>query len=355
MHKNKFHLVIIALSSLVLITSCKDDVDPATFSLDGEIAITNKREGKIELDVLRDDIQKLELFMNDSLLKSWNSPKIGKVSYMLQTAPYGVGEQELALKVVTTNGETYSELRLLRVLSDIIPEIWSYEIIADYPHSISNFTQGLEFNDGQLYESTGQKGESKVAKIDLMTGKDIANYGLDATHFGEGITVLGDKVYQITWQTGRCFTYDKNTLQPLNKDFSYSGEGWGLCNDGKNLIMSDGSEVITFRDPENFSTIRTIKVYKEDGPVTNLNELEYIDGLIYANVWMSNSIVVIDPKTGCVVAAIDGSKLVTAGRGQIGEAFNGIAYNPADGLIYLTGKRWNKLFKVRILKSGLNS
>jgi glutamine cyclotransferase len=241
--------------------------------------------------------------------------------------------------------------RMVRVLSDIKPEIWIADINATLPHDPTSFTQGLEFNSGILYEGTGQKGLSNVMQVDLKTGAIKKKMGLDANYFGEGITILGNKIYQLTWQEQKCFVYDKNTLQ-LEKDLPYVGEGWGLCNNGESLIMSDGTERIVFRDPENFQTQKTIEVYDDKGPISKLNELEYIDGLIYANVWMTNSIVVIQPENGKVIAVIDGTELVKQGRGT-GDVLNGIALNPENGKIYMTGKNWPKMFEVKINKPNV--
>ena len=165
---------------------------------------------------------------------------------------------------------------------------------------------------------------------------------------GEGITILGDKLYQLTWQEQKCFVYNKSTLQ-IEKDMPYIGEGWGLCNDGTSLIMSNGSERITFRNPETFEIERTIEVYTNQGAVTNLNELEYIDGLIYANVWMTNKVAIIDPLNGKVLAELDATTLVNAGKGN-GDVLNGIAQDPKSKKLYMTGKNWMKLFEVKIKK-----
>jgi glutamine cyclotransferase len=173
---------------------------------------------------------------------------------------------------------------------------------------------------------------------------------LDATYFGEGITIFGNAIYQLTWQEQKCFIYNKESLQ-LEREVSYVGEGWGLCNDGKLLIMSNGTERLTFRNPKTFAVERTIEVYTHQGPVTNLNELEYADGLIYANVWMTNKVAVIDPMSGKVLAEIDATDLVLEGK-QSGDVLNGIAYNPTTKKWYMTGKNWPKLFEVMFKKTA---
>ena len=202
--------------------------------------------------------------------------------------------------------------------------------------------------EGNLYEGIGQYGSSKLSQVDLKTGKvnEKLSITLAGDYFGEGITVFNDKIYQLTWEEQTCFVYNKSTFE-LDKTIPYIGEGWGLCNDGKYLIMSNGSERITFRNPETFAIEKIIEVYDNKGPIQQLNELEYIDGKIYANVYTSNQIVVIDPITGRVEAIIDCSILEKEGRGY-GDVLNGIAYN--DEKIYMTGKNWNKLFEVNLEK-----
>ena len=173
----------------------------------------------------------------------------------------------------------------------------------------------------------------------------IRRKGQPAPVFGEGITIVGDELFQITWQNNMCYVYDKNNFEPL-KQFTYAGEGWGITYDGTFLIMSDGSERLTFRDPKTFKEIRVIQAYTHEGAITKLNELEFINGLIYANIWTSNLIAVIDPATGKVLATIDATPAVQKGKGN-GEVLNGIAYNPKTKKTYITGKYWSSLFEVQ--------
>jgi glutamine cyclotransferase len=350
--------IILGITLLTLFVSCTDtgeaeSTTPALFAFRDNLATSFNTEVVVEIEIFSKDIQLIQVLISDSLIQEWKNPKTN-LSLKINTSNLGIGAKQFDLKINYENGKSYTDSRLLKVLSDVEPENWSLSIINSYPHNVANFTQGFEFNDGILYESTGQQGESKVAKIDLKTGNDILKMGLDATHFGEGITIFGDLVYQITWQTGRCFTYDKKTLEPKLKEFNYNGEGWGLCNDGKSIIMSDGSERITFRDPKTFSVQRVIEVYTNKEPLINLNELEYIDGFIYANIWMSPKVIVIDPNSGKVVAVIDGTELVKKGRGQFGDTMNGIAYNLANGKLYMTGKKWEKTFEVLVYKGLAN-
>lgn len=352
----QFIPLIFSFILLISLSGCDDSEEggsaPALFTFKDNLAVQFQTQVPVSIDIYNNAISSIELLINDSLMKKWDAPK-KKLDFKINTSELGIGAKRLDLLITYENGKTYTDNRIIRVLSDVVPENWTLSILNSFPHNKSNFTQGLEFNNGQLYESTGQQGASKVAKIELSTGNDILQIGLDASHFGEGITILGDTLYQITWTTGRCFLYDKNTLQPFQKDFNFPGQGWGLCNDGKSIIMSDGSERITFRNPKTFAIERTIEVYTNSDAVTNLNELEYIDGFIYANIWMTNKIIVIDPAFGKVIAVMDGAELVKKGRGAYGEAFNGIAYNRQSNSLFLTGKRWEKLFEVAVNKPNV--
>jgi len=324
-----------------------EDQAPASFAFEENLATKWNQLVPISIDVNLNEIKQLQLIYNDSVFNTWNAPK-GKLTFQLDAGFFGLGTRSIVLLSTLNDGTTYTDNRMIRVLSDVKPEIWIAEIVTTLPHLSSSFTQGLEFNDGILYEGTGQLGQSMVAQVNLNSGEIIKKMGLDGTYFGEGITILRDKLYQLTWQNQKCFVYNKSTLS-IEKDLTYTGEGWGLCNDGTSLIMSDGTERIVFRNPETFQIERTIEVYDDFGPISKLNELEYIDGLIYANIWMTNSAVVIQPENGKVIAVIDGSILIKEGQNG-GDVMNGIAYNFKTGKTYMTGKNWSKLFEVRFKK-----
>jgi len=349
-------LLVAALAAFILIpifrgsgTGDSESGFPATFNFEENLETTYGQIVPVAFTIHSEDIQLLELIYNDSVFKTWNAPK-GQLKFDLPADYFGVGAKVLVLRAKMKDGSVEEDSRVVRVVSDISPKILKATVVTSYPHNQSSYTQGLEFNEGELYEGTGnpQNGESAsmVGKVALTTGAIGLKNGLDATYFGEGITILGDNVYQLTWKNGKCFVYNKKDMT-LSKDFTYTGEGWGLCNDGKQLIMSDGSERITFRDPLSFNTLRTIEVYDNIGPRINLNELEYIDGKIYANIWQSEIIVVIDPLTGKVLEEIDASALAPVGR-MGGEVLNGIAYNPATKKLYMTGKYWGKVMEVTL-------
>jgi len=350
-------LIVALITAMVVIPMMRNNTGksvfeeaPATFLFKDNLATKWNDVIPISFEVMNDDVTKIELLFNDSIFQTWSNPK-GKITYEFNAGFYGLGTKSLSLNTTLKNGETYSDDRLVRIVSDIKPEIWELKISNTFPHNNTNFTQGLEWNNGNLYESTGdpgQQGRTLLGIIDLATGNYTKKIGLDASYFGEGITILGDKIYQITYTQGKCFVYDKNTFTLL-RDLVYRGEGWGLCNDGEALYMSDGTERITKRSPENFSIIETVEVSDDNGPIPNLNELEYVDGLIYANVWQTNTVVVIQPETGKVLATISAVELAALGQGG-GDVMNGIAYSPGNKKFYMTGKYWSKMFEVAFSK-----
>jgi len=274
-----------------------------------------------------------------------------KLSVQLDSKKYQIGAYEIEMQGTDQEGQFFTEIRNVRILSDVTPEKWKLEIVRRFPHNESSFTQGLAFSGEQMYEGTGdpnQNGSSLVAKVNINTGEIGPKIGLDATRFGEGITILGDQIFQLTWLNHKCLVYNKETLELL-KEFDYTTEGWGICTDGKLLYMSDGSERIYVRNPKNFDIIKTIEVYTNEFAIPRLNELEFVNGLIYANIWTSNEIAVIDPLTGKVLALIDATNLVNEGKGN-GEVLNGIAYQAKSNKLYMTGKFWPTLFEVKVLK-----
>ncbi len=226
--------------------------------------------------------------------------------------------------------------------------VLTHAVVAAYPHDTASYTQGLEFYDGQLYEGTGNKGFSKLMQVDLKTGKAVKQVALNQKYFGEGITILNDTLYQLTWQEKVVFVYDAKTFQKI-KEFSLNTQGWGLTNDGKNLILTDGGSNLYFYEPSTFRLLRTQGVTEGGSPAFNLNELEYINGYIYANKYQFNYILKIDPASGQAVAKIDLSDLVnrTASADPHADYLNGIAYDSAAKKIYVTGKWWPELYEIQ--------
>jgi glutaminyl-peptide cyclotransferase len=225
----------------------------------------------------------------------------------------------------------------------------SYEVIHVYPHDSRAFTQGLIYVDGHLYESTGLNGRSSIRMDDLSTGRVLQHYDMAAEYFGEGLTDWGSTLIQLTWQSHKGFVYDRFSFALL-RTFQYQGEGWGLTHDDKRLIMSDGTSYLRFLDPKSFRETRRIQVTDEKGhPVANLNELEYVRGEIYANIWQADKIVRISPRSGRVLGWIDLSRLIGKGELEGADAvLNGIAYDSAGARLFVTGKLWPKLFEIRV-------
>lgn len=229
--------------------------------------------------------------------------------------------------------------------------VTGYEIVATYPHDKEAFTEGLQYYNGVLYESTGLNGHSHLRKVDLTTGKVLQNIDLDNKYFGEGITIFDSKIYQLTYQTQVGFVYDLKTFKEL-RQWNYQGEGWSLTNDGTNLIMSNGTSKIQYLDPNTLSTTKVIEVTDEGMPVLNINELEYINGEIWSNVWTTDRVARIDPVTGKVKSWIDLSGLMTSAERQPpADVLNGIAYDKEHDRIFVTGKNWPKLFQIKIKQS----
>lgn len=222
------------------------------------------------------------------------------------------------------------------------------EVVAAYPHDAGSYTQGLLFYDGALFESTGIYGESKVRRIALATGEAEQEVALPNSYFGEGLAAVDGRLIQLTWREGLAFVYDAAKLT-RTAELRYEGEGWGLCYDGEHLVMSDGSDRLTLRDPLSFAVAGRLAVTREGAPVHLLNELECADGSIWANVYQSDEIVRIDPKSGEVTAVVDAAGLLSVEERQGAEVMNGIAWHAEKKTFFLTGKYWPKLFEVRFV------
>jgi glutamine cyclotransferase len=227
---------------------------------------------------------------------------------------------------------------------------YKVEIVDTLPHLTSSYTQGLLIHQGKIYEGTGQFRESKLMKIKLENGEIEESIPLENTLFGEGVTIFDNKIYQLTWMNQICLVYDLKTLKKIS-EFSYSGEGWGLTSNDSLLFMSDGSSIIKVINPKNFTTISNLQIKKNNQPVRFLNELELVDSLLYANVYMQDLIIVANINTGEVVADIDISALrPLVAASKYAEVSNGIAFNPKTNLFYLTGKYWDKIFIVKFVE-----
>ena len=253
-------------------------------------------------------------------------------------------------------------LALLLLLTDAVQGVAArlsaptegYRVVHTYPHDSSAFTQGLAMVDGMLYEGTGLKGRSSVRAVDLVTGRVLQSVKVPDRYFGEGLTDWGGNLIELTWLAHRGFVYDRFSMR-LVRTFKYKGEGWGLTHDSKDLIMSDGSPVLQFLDPVTFKVVRTLAVSDGGRPVKELNELEYIHGEIYANVWQTDRIARISPETGGVIAWIDLSGLLGSEPRDGNAVLNGIAYDQKNDRLFVTGKLWPKLFEIRLVRGVADS
>ena len=257
--------------------------------------------------------------------------------------------------IISINNEKISISKKIDIYSSKSPKIYSYDIINEYNHDISSYTQGLEFNGNYLYESTGLNGFSSLKKIDLFKNKVIETRFLDKQYFGEGLTIINNKILQLTWKSKIGFIYDLDTFEMQGSfDYGISSEGWGLANDGQNIYKSDGTEKIWILDPKNFNEVDYIEVVTNNKKIKNINELEIVDDLIYANTYQFNNdvCVIINKDTGEVIGIINFKGL----RDKVKQhpeldVLNGIAYNKKSKTFFVTGKKWNKIFEIKIFKS----
>ena len=283
-------------------------------------------------------IDSIEYYLNGEL-----------VSNEVKLVDYKVGENNVSVKIFSNN-ETISINKKFDIYSNIEPEIMTYNVISEYTHDKNAYTQGLEFYKNQLYESTGLNGKSTLRKSDYKSGEILNIVNLDYEYFGEGLTVINDKIYQLTWKNNIGIIYDLDFNKIGTFDYGKSKEGWGLCNDGSFIYKSDGTNKIWVLDPETLQEIRFIEVLTNKSRIKNINELEYIDGKIYANTYQFNRdvVIVINPLNGVVEKVIDFSGIRDRVTQKVDlDVMNGIAY--FDGKMFVTGKNWDKLFEVKIV------
>ncbi len=251
------------------------------------------------------------------------------------------------------NGRKYTKSTTYYITPKESPKQYTYNVLNTYPHNNKSFTQGLEFEDNNLYESTGQRGHSTLEKIDLKTGESLQKHELSDDKFGEGLTIIDNKMYQLTWQGGMGYIYNLDDFA-LQGTFPYgqSREGWGLCNDGEYLYKSDGSDRIYKLDPKTFKEISSVQVTSDKFIYKLINELEWVDGKIYANVYFKDEILIINPETGQVDGIIDLSNIMYPpdNKREREEVLNGIAYNGVKNELYITGKHWPKLFHIKLIE-----
>ena len=333
----------------VISTSCKDDENALKnlFSLENStIKPILKLEESIDLV-----LQNKENKTIDSVIYYINEVKIGSVKGN-EKLPFALKNQKLGNQTIKAlvyfEGQNIDLVSGFSIYASTEPKILNYKIVNTYPHDINAYTQGFEFYNGVLLEGTGQYRESTLRKTDFKTGKVIEQIKLEDKYFGEGITVLKDKIYQLTWQEKTGFVYDAKTFK-LEKTFSFETEGWGITNDGEKLYMSDGTEKIYILNPESLKVEDFINVYTSGSKIDSINEMEWINGKIWANIYQKDVIAIINPKTGTVEHVINCSELKSkvTQHPEI-DAFNGIAYNPTTKTYFVTGKNWDKTFELTI-------
>jgi len=336
--------ILLSILVLLFLFACQKDIkiqvnlpDKPQQNKNITVSLNNLNHSDVDKIIVSLDGQKLtELPYADKFnIKLGNSFKLGQhqLSFDFQKD----GE---ILKSLQKNFELYAGIK---------PKVFTYELINTFPHDINAFTQGLEFYKDSLYEGTGLNGESSLRKTDYKTGKIYKKIDLDKRYFGEGISVLNDKIYQLTWQSGIGFIYDTRLNKKGEFKYNQSKEGWGLCNDGKVLYKSDGTEKIWQLDPQTLEEKDFINVYTNRHKIIRINELEWVNGKIYTNVWQKNALAIIDPKTGAVEGIVNLSDLhkkVTQ-HPQL-DVLNGIAYDKKTGHLFVTGKKWDKMFEIKI-------
>jgi len=358
-------LIFVGLISLILFSlSCKDDgrviykikikedankvvpknIGLSVMTLDSTKFVVGK---PVEIKMIIADsstIDSVILFINE---KNINTFKGSEFNYLWQTSDTKVGSNKIRVNIYWGENNQRKE-DLAFFLSDVEPQNLTYEVIKTYNHDKGAYTQGLFFNEGVLYEATGLKGESSIRKTNLENGDVLKSYSISSDIFGEGITLFDGKIIQLSWQAHKGFVYDKKTFEKV-AEFNYPTEGWGLTNNETELIMSDGTNTIYFLETQSHSVIKQIEVCDNKGKVTELNELEYINGEIYANIYMTNKIAKIDPQTGKVLAYIDLTGILEQKyRDRETDVLNGIAYDAENDRLFVTGKKWAKLFEIKV-------
>ena len=349
--KNYNFLFIILLAITLSNCGSKKSGENAIFTFDeSKFAAQYQPQEALKLGVLNPNskaVDSVVYFIND--IKIGSKKELEKINFELKNQK--LGYQNLKA-IVYFEGENSVATTQIELVSNVQPKSLKYTIVNMYPHDIEAYTQGLEFYRDTLYEGTGQYGTSYLRKTDYKTGKVYKQVELAEQFFGEGITILNNKVYQLTWQNNEGYVYNADTFNK-EKTFQYPKqmEGWGLTTDGKVLYMTDSSETIHLLDPETFKEINHINVYSLENKIKAVNELEWIDGKIYGNVYQKNAIAIINPKTGAVEGIInlaDLEKKIT--KLPDTDVLNGIAYNPKTKTIFVTGKNWDKMFEIKVFE-----
>lgn len=338
----KFPFVFFLLSLVII--GCGEDIEfkfnaPQKININKNLTLSVKETNGKELD-------SIHFFLDGKRITAENNASIS------------IGKEVLGVHTLTASifydGISKKLNNRIYFLADQKPSIYTYKLINSYPHDSKAFTQGLEYHNGFMYEGTGQRGESSIRKTDLKTGKVLQIKELDEKYFGEGITIMNSKLFQLTWQSKIGLIYDLETFEKVGSfNYEKSKEGWGFTNDGKELIKSDGTERIWFLDPETQKEKRYIEAYTNTRKAESLNEIEYIDGKIYANIWQKNTIIIINATNGTIEGVVNLNSLrnkVSKPDPNTSYVLNGIAYDRIGKRLFVTGKNWDKIFEIELVK-----
>ncbi|WP_271405421.1 glutaminyl-peptide cyclotransferase [Tenacibaculum soleae] len=330
------------------ITSCSET--GYKFKLNTSKKTTLGQKAAIKFEQLKGNkIDSVHLFVNKKRVNK------NETSITINTTDFGVGKHLVTALAFYPN-KSKKINNSIEILAKNAPAVYTYKIINTYPHDKDAYTQGLEFNGGFLYETTGRRGQSTLRKVAIKTGEVLQKTALDKKYFGEGMTIFNNKIYWLTWQARKGFIYDLETFKQINEfNYNHSNEGWGLTHNDSELIKSDGTNKIWFLNALNQKEERNIQVYTNKYAVDNLNEIELINGKIYANKWQQNSILIINPNTGVVegVANLNGLRDIVAEEQNLersDDVLNGIAYDKENNRLFVTGKHWGKLFEIELIK-----
>lgn len=346
----KYNFFTFILLSFTLLSCADKNNDAPLFSFDeSKLKEQYLPEEVLELSIQNNNNKKVDSItyrINDTIIAVKKG--LEKLTFELKNQKFGYQNLKAEIYYEGEKTETSSKIE---VTSPIQPSLLQYKIINTYPHDPTSFTEGLEFFRDTLYESTGLNGKSYLRKYDYKSGKIYKQIDLEQQYFGEGITIMKDKIYQLTWKEKTGFIYNANTFK-LEKTFTYDKdiEGWGMTNDGTHLYQTDGTEKIWKKNPATQKMIDYVNVYSGSSKIPSINELEWINGKIFCNVWQKDAIAIVNPTSGAVESILDLSGLRTKIESPNAEVLNGIAYNPKTKTIFVTGKNWDKTFEIQVFK-----
>lgn len=347
----RFYNSLIATCLTLLFISCGNNPEgeKGVFSLE----IKNSKKTYTPKDVLSASVKNDKNIKPDSIVYYLDKIRIYTQENNISLSEQKLGNRTLKAEIFAQD-KKYEASQIITILSSVKPKLYTYKILETYPHDIKSYTQGLEFFNDTLYESTGKYQHSSLRKTDYKTGEVLKKVILKDAYFGEGLTILNNKIYQLTWREKTGFIYNLQTMEQTGTFvYGQSKEGWGLCNDGKNIYKSDGTDRIWTLNSNTLAEKDYIEIFTNTSKINSVNELEWVEGKIYANVYQQGSIAIIDPKNGAVEGVIDLTDLKTkVTQHPELDVLNGIAYKGEQNILYITGKNWDKLFKIEVLEKS---